>query len=561
MESGIIHIQEKDQEEIVLNFFSNITLNKPRNGYYLFINDMFAKEISKNKKFLMKEAHHKYAPIWKSMTEEEKKPYEDKAKEERKKYQNDIELVEKYLIKEKKKQKTSGYHYFYNEKIKEIKENNKDKKIPIEELKNVYSTWNKMTPEEKSVWNKKNEIMGKEIEKPKIESKRKSPIKQDNSIDEDDLSFSKNNVSCYVSPNEGRATGFSVFVQKNMFSEDNMEIGLSFDNYKFQWEKLPENIRKKYEKEAKCINDILFCNKNVDKRNLHIKIKNEDLLDDEKDNKEFHQDSELTEDNDIVLQKKRKCSKDKTSSIVPKRPGTAYSLFLKDLAKETDLAKASLKENKQRFYSKASKLWTLLSPEQKEKYEKMAHIKRLIYTYKKQIFKKTRGVNKTKRRGVSGYNLFMGLYKNDKSIPKNINYVSYVKEKWSMLTEEEKEKFRQKANQLNEEKSKQINSKKIYAYPKRPKTGYQIFLGNKTKELKNIANGDMPKIMTAIGKMWADLSEEQKQKYIDEQERRHKVYLKQKSQYEEKGYYLVDENENNCLDGKEDVIVKIELND
>ena len=47
MESGIIHIQEKDQEEIVLNFFSNITLNKPRNGYYLFINDMFAKEISK----------------------------------------------------------------------------------------------------------------------------------------------------------------------------------------------------------------------------------------------------------------------------------------------------------------------------------------------------------------------------------------------------------------------------------------------------------------------------------------------------------------------------------
>lgn len=561
MESGIIHIQEKDQEEIVLNFFSNITLSKPRNGYYLFINDMFAKEISKNKKFLMKEAHHKYAPIWKSMTEEEKKPYEDKAKEERKKYQNDIELVEKYLIKEKKKQKTSGYHYFYNEKIKEIKENNKEKKIPIEELKNVYSTWNKMTPEEKSVWNKKNEIMGKEIEKPKIEPKRKSSIKQDNSIDEDDLSFSKNNVSCYISPNEGRATGFSVFVQKNMFSEDNMEIGLSFDNYKFQWEKLPENIRKKYEKEAKCINDILFCNKNVDKRNLHIKIRNEDLLDDEKDNKEFHQDSELTEDNDIVLQKKRKCSKDKTSSIVPKRPGTAYSLFLKDLAKETDLAKASLKENKQRFYSKASKLWTLISPEQKEKYEKMAHIKRLIYTYKKQIFKKTRCVNKTKRRGVSGYNLFMGLYKNDKSIPKNINYVSYVKEKWSMLTEEEKEKFRQKANQLNEEKSKQINSKKIYAYPKRPKTGYQIFLGNKTKELKNIANGDMPKIMTAIGKMWADLSEEQKQKYIDEQERRHKVYLKQKSQYEEKGYYLVDENENNCLDGKEDVIVKIELND
>ena len=162
---------------------------------------------------------------------------------------------------------------------------------------------------------------------------------------------------------------------------------------------------------------------------------------------------------------------------------------------------------------------------------------------------------------MSVYNLFIGLYKNEKSIPKNINYVSYVKEKWSMLTEEEKEKFRQKANQLNEEKSKQINSKKIYAYPKRPKTGYQIFLGNKTKELKNIANGDMPKIMTAIGKMWADLSEEQKQKYIDEQERRHKVYLKQKSQYEEKGYYLVDENENNCLDGKEDVIVKIELND
>ena len=552
MESGIMHIQEKDQEEIVLNFFSNITLNKPRNGYYLFINDMFAKEISKNKKCLMKEAHHKYAPIWKSMTEEEKKPYEDKAREERKKYQNDIELVERYLIKEKKKQKTSGYHYFYNEKIKEIKENNKDKKIPIEELKNVYSTWNK-----------KNEVMGREIEKPKIEPKRKSPIKQDNSIDEDDMSFSKNNVSCYISPNEGRATGFSVFVQKNMFSEDNMEIGLSFDNYKFQWEKLPENIRKKYEKEAKCINDILFCNKNVDKRNLQIKIRNEDLEDeeDEKDYKEFQQDSEITEDNDIVLQKKRKSSKDKKSSIVPKRPGTAYSLFLKDLAKETDLAKASLKENKQRFYSKASKLWTLISPEQKEKYEKMAHIKRLIYTYKKQIFKKTRCVNKTKRRGVSGYNLFMGLYKNDKSIPKNINYVSYVKEKWSKLTEEEKEKFRQKATQLNEEKSKQINSKKIYAYPKRPKTGYQIFLGNKTKELKNIANGDMPKIMTAIGKMWADLSEEQKQKYIDEQERRHKVYLKQKSQYEEKGYYLVDENENNCLDGKKDVIVKIELND
>ena len=560
MESGIMHIQEKDQEEIVLNFFSNITLNKPRNGYYLFINDMFAKEISKNKKFLMKEAHHKYAPIWKSMTEEEKKPYEDKAREERKKYQNDIELVERYLIKEKKKQKTSGYHYFYNEKIKEIKENNKDKKIPIEELKNVYSTWNKMTLEEKSVWNKKNEVMGREIEKPKIEPKRKSPIKQDNSIDEDDMSFSKNNVSCYISQNEGRATGFSVFVQKNMFSEDNMEIGLSFDNYKFQWEKLPENIRKKYEKEAKCINDILFCNKNVDKRNLQIKIRNEDL-EDEKDYKEFQQDSEITEDNDIVLQKKRKSSKDKKSSIVPKRPGTAYSLFLKDLAKETDLAKASLKENKQRFYRKASKLWTLISPEQKEKYEKMAHIKRLIYTYKKQIFKKTRCVNKTKRRGVSGYNLFMGLYKNDKSIPKNINYVSYVKEKWSKLTEEEKEKFRQKATQLNEEKSKQINSKKIYAYPKRPKTGYQIFLGNKTKELKNIANGDMPKIMTAIGKMWADLSEEQKQKYIDEQERRHKVYLKQKSQYEEKGYYLVDENENNCLDGKKDVIVKIELND
>lgn len=562
MDSEIIQIEESDKEEIILNFFSNITLNKPRNGYYLFINDMFNQEISENPQFLMKEAHHKYAPVWKLMTEKEKKPYEDKASEERKKYQNDLELVEKYLIKEKKKQNSSGYHYFYKEKIKEIKENNKDKKISIDELKNVYYTWNNMTPEEKKFWNQKNEIIvSVETEKTrKPPTPKPKPKQLDNSFDED-LSLSKNNLSCYVSPNEGKATGFSVFVQKNMYSEDNMEIGLSFDNYKFQWEKLPEKYKKRYDREAKRINEALFSNIYIENKDPYVETNSEDKVIQQNSDLTGEDDDDDDYDDDDYLQKKRKHPKDKKSSIVPKRPVTAYSLFLKDLAKETDIAKASLKEDKQRFYSKASKLWTLISPEAKERYEKMAHINRLIYIYKKQVFKKTRCVNKIKHRGVSGYNLFMGLYKNDKSIPKNINYVSFVKEKWSMLTEEEKEQFKIKALQVNEEKNQNVNSKKIYAYPKRPKTGYQIFLGNKTRELKNAVNGDMPKIMTVIGKMWADLSEEKKKVYIDEQDRRHKVYLQQKKQYEEKGYYLVDEKENNCLDKTEDVIVKIDLNE
>ena len=89
----------------------------------------------------------KFSREWKSLTDDEKLPYMDKAREV-----NEANGAETAVPKEKRAKKLSGYNYFYMQSLASIKENLQEGQKLMEV---VGSSWRALSEEEQADWKKK----------------------------------------------------------------------------------------------------------------------------------------------------------------------------------------------------------------------------------------------------------------------------------------------------------------------------------------------------------------------------------------------------------------------
>jgi len=116
-----------------------------------------------------------------------------------------------------------------------------------------------------------------------------------------------------------------------------------------------------------------------------------------------------------------------------------------------------------------------------------------------------------KKKKLNGYNLYM---KERMSVLKETvgdsnKRMSQISEEWNALSDETKEEWKTKANTLSDKSDSATDTVKKQS--KRPKwSGYQLFVSEKMNSVKELKSKER---MSAIGKLWKSLTEEQKAEY------------------------------------------------
>lgn len=181
----------------------------------------------------------------------------------------------------------------------------------------------------------------------------------------------------------------------------------------------------------------------------------------------------------------------------PKKPQTAFFIFSQDKRKSlVNLAKFKTSEGKQdtkEITKELGRLWASLDDKEKEK-----------YTDKAKVLKKK-------------YDDDMSKFK------------------------EENPDYRAPKKQKKNAKGKKSKKEKDPKAPKRSPSGYQIFCNEKREEVskkdevKRSDTGklDVTKVMKILSKMWKDLSDKQKEPYLEQAQKLKEEYIEAKEKYED----------------------------
>lgn len=284
----------------------------------------------------------------------------------------------------------------------------------------------------------------------------------------------------------GTATAYTVFIQKKMSEARENDESITFKDISKLWNQASDKEKRKYQKYADEMN------------------------------------KERQETRDIY---------EIEHGIKPKRPAGAFKLFMQEMSKEGKF------EGKNAF-KETRKLWEKLSEEEKEKYLTQSHRLRLCYFYKKiqfKIFMRKNFPSKAK----SAYNIFTSeLNGNDR--PEKMKFFEYASSEWDKLSDKEKEKYQVKAQKERElfEKEKLENSERVFDYPKRPKTSYQLFTSERLIQLKKEKpKEEMKSLMKICADEWNDMNKGQKKAYTKDVDKDRKRYKEQIRDFEENGFY------------------------
>lgn len=216
-----------------------------------------------------------------------------------------------------------------------------------------------------------------------------------------------------------------------------------------------------------------------------------------------------------------------TFGIKPKRPIGAYKFFMMELAKEGKL------DGKNPFVE-AAKLWTQLSPEKKERYQKVAKKRQLAYIIKKEEYNSS--VRKSTGKAPTGFNLFVSDMKDKvtEEIPENSNLFEYCYKKWQTVDAETKNKYNKRAE---EEKVKFENRRKDmdekHDMPKRPITPYNRYVSERFNSVREKVGQDVNQVFKAIADEWQELNPKVKEKYIKEYQGEQEKYKQLMEEWEE----------------------------
>ena len=354
-------IDEDKLDEIL----ENITLKPPKNYFAIYSVEKYNEQKAKNKNFNENFVlfNRECTLKWAKMDDEEKAIYKQKAEEEKKRYQYEIEIIRHYLFKdynENIRSPPTAYSLFVSERMMEGFEQNLD---PTEVKKNAKIDWKKMSAEEKLVYTQKKK--------------------------ENDNFFEK-------AKNIKKVNGVSMFFQKviEMAKIKNETIPTLIE-VTSSWKVLPSNIKKKFEKYAESINeereklrDIYeivngikpkspcgaykiflqeqFKNKNIKNTEEAKELWNE-LNDDEKEKylKKAHRIQLAYKYKKMIYDKKIK-------RFIPKKPNI-YCVFRR--------------ENHRKIFDSVREEYNDLSKQEKKKYEKIFKEEMEKYNEKMEKFK------------------------------------------------------------------------------------------------------------------------------------------------------------------------------
>ena len=441
-----------EDEDKIDQIIKDITLKRPRNAYTQFVLSESEQMKSKNKdsKIKIGDLSATCAEKWKKLSQEEKKKYVKLYEEEKQKYKNDLELVRHYLFKDYQDnihRAPSAYQIFVSEKLRLGFEQNLDPK----DIKKAAATeWAQMTEEQKGVYKDKKK--------------------------ENDSWFEKAKKIRKITP-------ISLFIQKK-YDEAKKEKKEppKLKDIAPSWKKLSKKEKQTYEKYAQELNeekeqlqDLYEITHGVKPKRpngafrifLQEKAKNNEI-------KSLTQGQELwkklTEDQkEEYLKKSHRCQLaykykkmiyvKQIKKILPKRPGNAYTQFLKE-------KKGQKVPEGQNFLKYWRSVYEKLSPEEKAKYEKKAKEAKEIYDKKFEQF--ANKVFDMPKKPLSGFSFYvaekMPLLRKEKPDSLLNTLIKQIAEEWQKEPEEKKAEFIKKSDEDKKRFKRQFRQFKKKGY-------------------------------------------------------------------------------------------------
>jgi hypothetical protein len=215
--------------------------------------------------------------------------------------------------------------------------------------------------------------------------------------------------------------------------------------------------------------------------------------------------------------------------IKPKRPRGPYNFYLMDLAKQ----------GKFTGFKGASKSWSNLPEDQKEKYQRTAKKAALAYMIKKAEYKST--VRKAYSKPKSAFNLFVSdMSGKNTDMKDDDTFFNYCYNKWKKADENLKKKYQKKADELaaeHAERREELDSR-VFDMPKRPSSGYNLYIADRIPVLKEKHPGKATtELFKAISEEWKDLKKSQKEKYNEAYLKQLDAYKEQVKEFRTNGFY------------------------
>nr|XP_043624873.1 high mobility group B protein 13-like [Erigeron canadensis] len=232
---------------------------------------------------------------------------------------------------------------------------------------------------------------------------------------------------------------------------------------------------------------------------------------------QFKQEAENEGDN-----KKNKKEKD---PLKPKRPESAYFLFIKERRA------ALIAENKSvvEIAKITGEEWKNMTEEQKSHYEKIAKANNVKYTQEMEVYKQ----NKEEEAEIAKKEEDELL----KVLKQEALQLLRKKEKTETIIKKTKDK---KNKKKEEKKNKRIDDP---SKPKRPPSSFLLFSKETRKDLSKEKPGISNAQLTAlISVKWKDLSEEQKQKWNSEAAEAMEIYKKEIAEYNKNAAEIPNDN-------------------
>jgi len=441
-----------EDEEKIDQIIKDITLKRPRNAYTQFVLSQSDQIKSKNKdsKIKIADLSANCAEKWKKMSKEEKKKYVKLYEEEKQKYKNDLELVRHYLFKDYQDtvhRAPTAYQIFVSEKLRLGFEQNLDPK----DIKKAAATeWSQMTEEQKGVYKDKKKQNDSWFEKAK-KIRKITPI--------------------------------ALFIQKKYDeAKETKKDPPKLADIAPLWKKLSKKEKQTYEKYAQELNeekehlqDLYEITHGVKPKRpngafrifLQEKAKNNEI-------KSLTQGQELwkkltEEQKEEYLKKSHRCQLaykykkmiyvKQIKKILPKRPGNAYTQFLKE-------KKGQKIPEGQNFLKYWRSVYEKLTPEEKAKYEEKAKKAKEIYDKKFEQF--ANKVFDMPKKPLSGFTFYvaekMPLLKKEKPDLLLNDLSKQIAEEWQKEPEEKKAEYIKKSEEDKKRFKRQFREFKKKGY-------------------------------------------------------------------------------------------------
>lgn len=216
------------------------------------------------------------------------------------------------------------------------------------------------------------------------------------------------------------------------------------------------------------------------------------------------------------------------NNIPIRKPVGAFRLFYHSILKENEGDKINIET--------AKDLWSCLSFDKKEDYEKENHRLMLAYRYKQMVKKKQiQDIFRVKKPG-SLFNIFMETKKGQK-VPDGADPATYWKSQYDKLSITQINKLKEKKSQqqkVYDDYMEQFKGKK-FDMPPKPLNCFNIYIRENLDEIKNFDKDKT--LFTNASALWKKLSSEKVDEYKQKAELEKKIYKQRLHEFNISGCY------------------------